>query len=70
VDPSRTLAVSALQTLLFLGRVEEKRLRAILADSPRFLIEMRTRSELERLVKRIRVQSEEFEKLQAEDSQV
>jgi hypothetical protein len=37
MEPARTIAISTLQTLIFLGRSEEKRLRAILAESPKFL---------------------------------
>jgi len=62
---ARDLAASTLRSLLFIGRGEEKRLRGILADHPTFLVKMQTRSELEKVLKQLQVQLEEFEKLNA-----
>ena len=67
--PAHTLAASTLQTLLFLGRIEEKRPRGILADGPKFMVKMKTQSELEKVLKRIKVQFEELERLHAEPRQ-
>ena len=57
--------VSNLKSLLFLGKVEEKRLRAVLADHPEFRLKMQTRFDLEGLLRKTKVQSEELEKLLA-----
>jgi len=66
MEPTRTIAISTLQKLIFLGRGEEKRLRAILAESPKFLVKMQTRSDLEKIVRKTKIQSEELERLQAD----
>ena len=65
MEPQRTRAMAALQSLLFLGRGEERRLRAILAGAPQFIVKMRARTDLEKIVRMIKAQSEELEKLRA-----
>jgi len=60
-----TRRIAALQALVFLGRIEEKRLRAILADAPKFMTRMRARADLENIVRMTKGQSEELETLRA-----
>jgi hypothetical protein len=65
MESTSTPAISSLQSLLFLARVEEKRLRTILATNPAFRLKMQTQVDLENLLRRTSVQSEELEKLRA-----
>jgi hypothetical protein len=51
MDAGRTIAISTLQSLVFLDRGEEKRVRLILAAEPTFMLKMRTRSDPERCVR-------------------
>ena len=65
METTNAHAISSLKSLLFLGRTEEKRLRAVLAGHPDFRLRMQTRFELEMLLRKTTVQSEELEKLLA-----
>jgi hypothetical protein len=65
MGPHPSPRVATLQTLVFLGRIEEKRLRAILADAPKFMVKMKTRAHLENVVRITKAQSEELEILLA-----
>jgi hypothetical protein len=65
MEPPRTRAIAVLQSLIFLGRGEERRLRAILAEAPKFMVKMQARADLEKIVRIVRTQSEELEKLRA-----
>jgi hypothetical protein len=67
MEQARRQAASTLQSLIFLGRGEEKRLRAVLADGPKFLVKMRTRAELEKILQKIKLQSVELARLGNED---
>ena len=60
-----TRRIANLQALVFLGRIEEKRLRAILADAPKFMVKMQARADLEKIVRMAKAQSEELETLRA-----
>jgi hypothetical protein len=62
MEADRTRAI-ALHSLIFLGRGEERRLRAILADDPKFMVKMQARADLEKTVRIIKAQSEELERL-------
>jgi hypothetical protein len=66
MEQQRNRTIAALQSLIFLGRGEEKRLRAILADAPKFMVKMQARADLEKLVRIAKAQSVELEKLRAE----
>jgi hypothetical protein len=55
----------ALHSLIFLGRGEERRLRAILADDPKFMVKMQARADLEKIVRIRKVQTEELEGIRA-----
>jgi hypothetical protein len=65
MEPHRTRVIAALQSLIFLGRDEEKRLRAILADTPKFMLKMQARADLEKIIRLTKARSEELEKLRA-----
>jgi hypothetical protein len=65
METDRTHAIAALHSLVFLGRGEERRLRAILADAPQFMVKMQARADLEKIVRIIKAQSEELERLRA-----
>ena len=58
--------MSNLQSLIYLDRGEEKRLCAILADAPKFMLKMRVRADLEKCRRKLKLASEELERLQAE----
>jgi hypothetical protein len=64
METDRTRAI-ALHSLIFLGRGEERRLRAILADDPKFIVKMQARADLEKVVRIIKAQSQELESLRA-----
>jgi hypothetical protein len=64
METDRTRAI-ALHSLIFLGRGEERRLRAVLADDPKFMVKMQARADLEKIVRIIKAQSAELEQLRA-----
>ena len=64
MESHRTRA-AVLQSLIFLGRGEERRLRAILTDAPKFMVKMQARADLEKIVRMTKAQLEELEKLRA-----
>ena len=66
MDPGRTIAISTLQSLIYFDRGEENRLRAILADAPKFMLKMKVRADLEKCRRKIKLASEELERLQAD----
>jgi hypothetical protein len=66
VEPVRSLAISNLRAQIFLGKMEEKRLRTILADGPIFKVKMQTRFDLDRLLTKSKTQSAELATLEAE----
>jgi hypothetical protein len=66
MESHRTRA-AALQSLIFLGRGEERRLRAILADAPKFMVKMQARADLEKIVRTTKAQLEELERLRVGD---
>jgi hypothetical protein len=67
MEPGRTIAISTLQSLIFLGRGEEKRLRLILASGPAFVLRMKTRADLERCIRKTNLAMEELAALQAKE---
>jgi len=67
MEPARALVITTLRTLQFLNRREEKRLRAILADSPKFLLKMETQSDLEKILSQAKAQAAELAKLEQDD---
>jgi len=60
-----TRRIATLQALVFLGRIEEKRLGAILTDAPQFMVKMQARTDLDNIVRTTKAQSEELEILRA-----
>ena len=66
MDRGRTIAISTLQSLIYLDRGEENRLRAILADAPKFMLKMKVRADLDKCRRKIKLASEELARLQAE----
>jgi hypothetical protein len=63
MESHSTRTIATLQSLIFLGRGEERRLRAILADAPKFMLKMQARADLEKVVRTTKAQLEELEKL-------
>jgi hypothetical protein len=66
MEPVQELAISTLRTLLFLGNQEEKKLKTILSDDPAFRVKMQTRTDLERLLRNGKIQSDELARLEVE----
>jgi hypothetical protein len=66
VEQAPKPAATILQSLIFLGRGEEKRLRLILAAEPTFRFKTQARTDLERCLSETKLVSEELETLQAE----
>jgi hypothetical protein len=66
MEQARRQAATTLQSLIFLGRGEEKRLRLILVAEPTFMFKMQTRADLEKCLRKTKVALAELAKLQAE----
>lgn len=66
MDQARQYAITNLRALLFLSEREEERLRLILEDDPPFRFKMRTRTDLERVIRNRKNQSDELANLEAE----
>jgi hypothetical protein len=66
METRSTLSMSNLRAQIFLGKMEEKRLRAILTEAPIFKVKMQTRFDLEKLLRKSKAQSEELAILEAE----
>jgi hypothetical protein len=67
VEPAHTLAISNLRAQIFLGKMEEKRLRTILADAPIFKVKLQTQFDLNRLRRNAQTQSDELARLLAKE---
>ena len=65
MEQARRQATTTLQSLIFLGRGEEKRLRLILVAEPTFILKMQTRADLEKCLRNTKIALEELAFLQA-----
>jgi hypothetical protein len=66
MEQVRTLAIATLRTLIGLHRMEEKRLRTVLANPRSPQIRMQAEFDLERVLKRIQRDEVELARLEAE----
>jgi hypothetical protein len=67
VEPACTLAIRNLRAQTFLGKMEEKRLRTILADAPIFKVKMQAQFDLNKLLRNFKAHSDEPARLVAKE---
>jgi hypothetical protein len=65
MEPDRTLAISSLRAQVFLGKLEERKLRTILADASSFKVKMKTQFDLNALLRHSKAQSDKLARLLA-----
>ena len=67
VEPERTHTISDLKAKIFLGKLDEKRLRTILADAPPFRVKMQAKFDLNKLLRDSKSYSDELARLLANE---
>jgi hypothetical protein len=66
MKPARTLDIATLRTLIALQQNEEKKLHTILTNTASSQVRLRALFDLERVCRKVKTQSDELAKLEAE----